>query len=122
MLYSVSMTNTDHTIIIDTPEGIQFFQLLAVEGVLKLDVNHGMKSRVNGRQWVNHKFGTDFKASAKGKREALAFVRERILDAKVEKEISVIESTGLYEIQDETALRAEIRAYYVAESAEADAR
>lgn len=113
MLYHVSMTNTAETIIIDTPEGIAFFQLLAVEGVLKLDVNHGMKSRVNGRLWVNARFGTDFKASAKGKREALAFVRERILDAKVEKEMAALKASGIYEITDEDAARIAIRGMIV---------
>lgn len=67
--------------VIDTPEGIAFFQLLAFRGRFQLEVNHGMTSRRSTLAAYNDQQGTNFRTKA----AALADVCERIHKAKVDR-------------------------------------
>lgn len=89
MLYDDNMTDTaTGPIIIDTPQGLAFFQLLQLEGRLSIEIKTGLKfSGPNTRLFVNQKFGTDFKASRLGKEKALDFVRAKIKEAKIERHL-----------------------------------
>lgn len=71
------MSNDDH-IVIDTPEGIAFAQLLSFRGRLHIEINTGMRSRVNTLRAYNQRFGTSFKRRP----AALADCEARIEAAK----------------------------------------
>jgi len=61
--------------IIDTPEGIEYFQLLSMRGRLQLEIK-GLGFRMSTLKAVNAKFGTNFRR----KQQALDF-----LDAEIER-------------------------------------
>jgi hypothetical protein len=67
-------------VIIDTPEGLAFFQLLQFEGRLKIETQTGLTFRQPTLKIYNQVFGTKFTR----KKAALADVQERIRKAKDE--------------------------------------
>lgn len=62
------------TIVIDTPEGIEFFSWLQLQGRLRIEVATGMKWRESTLKLVNQKFGTNFRR----KQQALNFMNDII--------------------------------------------
>lgn len=64
------------TTVVDTPEGIAFFQLLSIKGRLKLEIDSGIKFScgVSTLAAVNRLYGQNFKT----KKKALAYVEEQI--------------------------------------------
>lgn len=71
-------TVTEHgTVICDTPESIQLFQLLSIKGRLKLELT-GIKFHLNTVTAVNRIFKQPFPAGKNGRRKALEFIQERI--------------------------------------------
>lgn len=64
------------SVIIDTPEGIAFAQLLSFRGRLKLEVHNGMTSRINTLQAYNNVYGTNFKTRKKALRDCNRRIEE----------------------------------------------
>jgi hypothetical protein len=58
-------TTQEESIVIDTPEGIAYFRLLAIKHGLSIEINTGMKmSRGSLLTVINNQFGTSFKKKA----------------------------------------------------------
>ena len=62
------------SITINTPEGLEFFSWLQLQGRLRIEVNTGMKFRQSTLKLVNYKFGTNFRR----KQQALDFMDDII--------------------------------------------
>jgi hypothetical protein len=70
------ITKTEGAMVI-TGDGIQFAQLLAIRGRLKMEIA-GMTSRVNTLQAVNRMFGQNFRT----RKQALPFIEEKVAEWK----------------------------------------
>lgn len=68
---------TDRAIIVDTPDGIEFFQLCAMRGRLQLEM-WGMRSRVPTLKAVNKKLGTNYKRRAQAVEALDKIIQEKI--------------------------------------------
>jgi hypothetical protein len=63
-------------VVLDTPEQIEFFQLLAMRGRLQLEMK-GLRFRTSTLKAVNKKLGTNYKRKAQAVEALTAIIEER---------------------------------------------